>query len=44
MRMFFCHKPYMVFDRRNAKDALGSKAVRAATAAKQLLPDRRKSS
>ena len=32
MRMFFCHKPYMVFDCRNAKNTLG--AVRAAKAAK----------
>jgi hypothetical protein len=36
MGMFFCHKPYMVFDCGNAKNALGSQAVRAAQAAKCL--------
>jgi hypothetical protein len=37
MRMFFCHKPYMMFDCCNAKNALGSQAVRAAKAAKGFM-------
>ena len=37
MRMFFCHNHYMVFDRWNAKNALGSKALRGAKAAKGVM-------
>lgn len=34
MRMFFCHKPYMVFDCCNAKNALRPQALQSAQAAK----------
>ena len=34
MRMFFCHKPYMVFDCCNAKNALRPQALQSAQAAR----------
>ena len=37
MRMFFCHSPHMVFDCRNAKNTLGSQAVRGVKAATRLV-------
>jgi len=37
MRMFFCHSLYMVFDRWNAKNTLGSQALGGAKAAKGFM-------